>query len=79
MQDLNLAALSATCGATRQWQMRDVRHDRDASGDDQALLLSFLRSCYLFLPDSHHILELPDRNIIFANDIIQKPFSTPKT
>ena len=31
--DLN--AVSATCGATRRRQMRDVRYDRDASGDDQ--------------------------------------------
>jgi hypothetical protein len=28
-------ALSATCGATRRRQMRDVRYDRDASSDDQ--------------------------------------------
>ena len=31
--DLN--AVSATCGATRRRQMRDVRYDCHASGDDQ--------------------------------------------
>ena len=38
-------ALSATCGATRRRQMRDVRYDRDASGDDQNQRKDY---CYLF-------------------------------
>jgi len=32
---LHHAALSATCSATRQRQMRDVRQDRDATGGDE--------------------------------------------
>lgn len=32
---LGIVALSATCGATRQRQMRDERHDRDATRDDE--------------------------------------------
>jgi len=38
-------ALSATCGAIRRRQMRDIRYDRDASSDDQNQRKDY---CYLF-------------------------------
>jgi hypothetical protein len=53
--------------------MRDVRHDRDASGDDQDQRKDYY---YLFYD---RVTSSSPTAIIFANDIIQKPFSEPKT
>jgi hypothetical protein len=65
--------------------MRDVRHNRDASGDDQDQRKDYYYLFYDRVTSSSPTaitfwsFPHPPPNIIFANDIIQKPFSEPKT